>query len=101
MTTLLEQSAADDGGGAVSPVQQLKNFHMAIDLKRSAPTAHSAEITMSGLNAEASHDQIRLQWQGITSDATANKSYKPSAVFVLCNYACVVELRAECVIFAD
>ena len=56
---------------------------------------------MSGPNTKASNDQIRLEWQGVTSDATANKSHKPSAVFVLCNYACVVELRAEGVIFVD
>ena len=31
---------------------------------------------MSGLNTKASNDQIRLEWQGVTSDATANKSYK-------------------------
>jgi hypothetical protein len=69
--------------------------------RRAASTASSAGVTMSGLNTKASNDQIRLEWQGVTSDATANKSYKPSAVFVLCNYACVVELRAEGVIFAD
>ena len=74
---------------------------MAIDLEKSASTASSADVTMSGLHAKASNDQIRLEWQGVMSDNTANKSYKPSAVFVLRNYACVVELRAEGVIFAD
>jgi hypothetical protein len=88
-------------GLALGPHYRSRSYHMAIDLEKSASTASSAGVTMSGLNTKASNDQIRLEWQGVTSDNTANKSYKPSAVFVLCNYACVVELRAEGVIFAD
>ena len=88
-------------GLAIGPHYRSRSFHMAIDLEKTASTASSSGVTMSGLNAKASNDQIRLDWQGVTSDATTNKSCKPSAVFALCNYACVVELRAEGVILAD
>ncbi len=59
---------------------------------------------MSGLNTRASNDQIRLEWSNVTSSKNAGdaaRDWTPASVFVLCSYACVAELRAEGVIFAD
>ena len=75
---------------------------MGIDLEKAASTASSAGVTMSGLNTRVSNDQIRLEWSNVTSSkADAARDWTPASVFVPCNYACVAELRAEGVIFAD
>ena len=86
---------------ALGPRYRSRSYHMAIDLERSASTASSAGVTTSGLDTKASKCRTRLERQGVTSDATAGKSHKPTAVFALRNCTCVVELRAEGVIFAD
>ena len=89
-------------GLSIGPAYRLRSFHMGIDLEKAASTASSAGVTMSGLNTRASNDQIRLEWSNVTSSrADANRDWTPASVFVLCNYACVAELRAEGVIFAD
>jgi hypothetical protein len=89
-------------GLAIGPAYRLRSFHMGIDLEKAASTASSAGVTMSGLNTRASNDQIRLEWSNVTSSrADAARDWTPASVFVLCNYACVAELRAEGVIFAD
>ena len=59
---------------------------------------------MSGLNTRASNDQLRLEWSNVTSSRGAGGDtvdWTPASAFVLCNFACVAELRAEGVIFAD
>ena len=59
---------------------------------------------MSGLNARASNDQVRLEWPNVTSSKGGGGDavdWAPASVFALCNFAFVAVLRAEGAICAD
>ena len=91
-------------GLAMGPAYRVRSFHQGIDLEKAGLSASSAVMSMSGLNTRASNDQLRLEWSNVSSSRGAGGhglDWTPASVFVRCNFACVAELRAEGVIFAD
>ena len=56
-------------------------------------------MAFTGLNTKASNDQLRFQFDNVTSD-TAN-GYLPARQYVFCQFNTLVELRAEGVICSD
>ena len=91
-------------GLAHGPAYRLRSFHMGLDLEKAGSSASSAGVSMSGLNTRASNDQLCLEWSNVTSSRGAGGDtvdWTPASVFAMCNFACVAELRAEGVIFAD
>ena len=80
------------------PLYRSTNFHIGLDLEKMAATP-AGTMAFSGLNTKASNDQLRFQFDNITSD-TGN-GYLPALQYFFCQYNTLVELRAEGVIVAD
>ena len=58
-------------------------------------------MAFTGLNAKASNDQLRFQFDDVTSlDTDDNNRAKPTRMYVFAHHSVLVELRAEGVIVA-
>ena len=76
------------------------NFHLAVDLDRVSATPASGGMAFSGLNTKASNDQLRFQFDDVTSHDVDNNRYKPQRMYVFAHHSVIIELRAEDVIVA-
>ena len=76
------------------------NFHMAIDLEKVSSTPASGGMAFTGLNTKASNDQLRFQFDDVTSLDTTNNKCIPQRMYVFAHHSVLVELRAEGVIVA-
>ena len=85
-------------GFSVGPLYRSTNFHIGLDLEKMAATP-AGTMAFTGLNTKASNDQLRFQFDNVSSD-TGN-GYLPARQYVFCHFNTLVELRAEGVICAD
>ena len=77
------------------------NFHMAIDLEKVSSTPASGGMAFTGLNTKASNDQLRFQFDDVTSlDSDDNNRCIPQRMYVFAHHSILVELRAEGVLVA-
>ena len=77
------------------------NFHMAVDLEKVSSTPASGGMAFTGLNTKASNDQLRFQFDDVTSlDTDDNNRATPTRMYVFAHHSVLVELRAEGVLVA-
>ena len=91
-------------GRTIGPAYRLRSFHQGLDLEKAGSAECAAGVSISGLNTRASNDQLRLEWSNVTSSRGAGGDavgWTQASAFATCNFACVAELRADGVIFAD
>jgi hypothetical protein len=70
-------------GFRFGPLYRSTNFHIGLDLEKMAATP-AGTMAFTGLNAKASNDQLRFQFDNVTSD-TAN-GYLPARQYVFCQF---------------
>ena len=97
LSTCLGQLQSAEGL-SVGPPYRSTNFHIGLDLEKMAATAAGTRA-FSGLNTKASNDQLRFQFDTVTSDV--GNGYLPARQYVFCQYNTLLELRAEGAIVAD
>jgi hypothetical protein len=89
-------------GIASGPTFRSTNFHAAIDFERVGSTP-AGEAAFTGQNTKLAGEQLRILFENLTSRKAGDNSWDwtPDAMFVICNYDEVCQLRLEGVLVAD
>jgi hypothetical protein len=90
-------------GIASGPTYRSTNFHAAIDFEKVGSTP-AGEAAFTGQNAKLAGEQLRILFENLNSRKAANPAdwdWTPDAMFVICNYDEVCQLRLEGVLVAD
>jgi hypothetical protein len=88
-------------GIASGPTFRSTNFHAAIDFEKVGSTP-AGEASFTGQNTKLAGEQLRILFENVEPlrDGT-NWDWSPDAMFVICNYDAVCQLRLEGVLVAD
>ena len=88
-------------GIASGPTFRSTNFHAAIDFEKVGSTP-AGEASFAGQNTKLAGEQLRILFKNVgpLQDGT-NWDWGPDAMFVICNYDAVCQLRLEGVLVAD
>jgi hypothetical protein len=91
-------------GIASGPTYRSSNFHAAIDFERVGSTP-AGEAAFTGQNTKLAGEQLRILFENVTplrdGGVGTNWDWTPDAMFVICNYDEVCQLRLEGVLVAD
>jgi hypothetical protein len=90
-------------GIASGPTYRSSNFHAAVDFERVGSTP-AGEAAFTGQNTKLAGEQLRILFENVEPLRAANPAdwdWTPDAMFVICNYDEVCQLRLEGVLVAD
>jgi hypothetical protein len=89
-------------GIASGPTFRSTNFHAAIDFERVGSTP-AGEAAFTGQNTKLAGEQLRILFENLASRKAGDDSWDwtPDAMFIICNYDEVCQLRLEGVLVAD
>ena len=94
--------ALTKGVGIVSgPTLRNTSVHAAIDFEKVGSTS-AGEASFTGQNTKLAGEQLRILFENVSPlQDGANWDWSPDAMFVICNYEAVCQLRLEGVLVAD
>jgi hypothetical protein len=91
-------------GIASGPTYRSTNFHAAVDFEKVGSTP-AGEAAFTGQNTKLAGEQLRILFENLDSrkdgGVGTNWDWTPDAMFVICNYDEVCQLRLEGVLVAD
>ena len=88
-------------GIASGPTFRSTNFHAAIDFEKVGSTP-AGEASFTGQNTKLAGEQLRILFENVKPLQDGTKwDWSPDAMFVICNYDAVCQLRLEGVLVAD
>ena len=91
-------------GIASGPTFRSINFHAAIDFEKVGSTP-AGEASFTGQNAKLAGEQLRILFENASplrdGGVGTDWGWSPDAMFVICNYDAVCQLRLEGVRVAD
>ena len=91
-------------GIASGPTYRSTNFHAAVDFERVGSTP-AGEAAFTGQNTKLAGEQLRIVFENVSplrhNDVGTDWDWTPDAMFVICNYDEVCQLRLEGVLVAD
>jgi hypothetical protein len=99
----VRRGADDRRGHRVGPTYRSTNFHAAIDFEKVGSTP-ADEASFTGQNTKLAGEQLRILFENVEPLRAANPAdwdWTPDAMFVICNYDEVCQLRLEGVLVAD
>ena len=88
-------------GIASGPTFRSTNFHAAIDFEKVGSTP-AGDASFTGQNTKLAGEQLRILFENVEPlQDGANWDWSPDAMFAICNYDAVCQLRLEGVLVAD
>jgi hypothetical protein len=87
-------------GIASGPTYRSTNFHCAVDFEKVGSTP-AGEAAFTGQNTKLAGEQMRILFENVKPLTNAAWDWTPDAMFVICNYDEICQLRLEGVIVAD
>jgi hypothetical protein len=91
-------------GIASGPTYRSTNFHAAIDFEKVGSTP-AGEASFTGQNTKLAGEQLRILFENVEplrdGGGGTTWDWSPDAMFVICNYDAVCQLRLEGVLVAD